>query len=84
MITDIVYITVVRTRENKEKETAMETVNGIIPQGWVLELYAEVRHPTTRMRGNLIRNIETGRYAMLEGQTICSVPQEWARRQIAK
>ncbi len=56
------------------------TINGLIPQGFVLAHPEAVDHPdnpTGRM-GSLIRNEATGIYCLLSGGAVMSVPQRCA------
>lgn len=50
-----------------------------IPSGFELVCDYAVMHPTRQEAGALIRNKNTGVYAMLIAGAIVSVPQDWAK-----
>lgn len=48
-----------------------------VPEGWMYCCPAE--HPRDGRVGVIMRNWRTGTFAMYDGETVRSIPQDWAR-----
>jgi hypothetical protein len=56
----------------------INTINGNIPQGWEI-ICDRVQHPTNGEKWlTLMRNTATRKYALLDGGSIMSCPQDWS------